>query len=105
MKFEIELGNDNIITWMRRFGYAPEGKNLDTGEMNFVRPLAGMRYPRFHVYCATAPKGDRAFLSLHVDHKQPSYEGSAAHGGEYEGEFVERERDRIVAILKRELGL
>ncbi|MBI2574053.1 MAG: hypothetical protein HYV78_01515 [Candidatus Wildermuthbacteria bacterium] len=104
MKFEISLGNDNIITQMRKFGYAPEGKNPDTGEMNFVKPLAGMKYPRFHVYCMVLPKENKAVINLHLDHKQPSYEGSAAHSGEYKGEFVEKEKERILAVLKQETG-
>lgn len=102
MKFEILLGNDNIITWMRRFGYAPEGKDPATGEMNFVRPLAGMRYPRFHIYCTVPSKENKALVSLHLDHKQPSYGGSAAHSGEYKGEYIEKEKERILAVLKAE---
>ncbi len=37
-------------------------------------------------------------ISLHLDAKKPSYEGTAAHGGEYQGELVEKEMERIMKI-------
>ncbi|MBI2003039.1 MAG: hypothetical protein HYU05_01120 [Candidatus Wildermuthbacteria bacterium] len=95
MRFEVGIGNDTMLTALRLWGYSPERVDERTGEIGAVRPLAGMRYPRFHVYCKVSEKDRAASVSLHLDHKQPSYEGSSAHGGEYEGPLVEAEAERI----------
>ena len=38
-------------------------------------------------------------VNLHLDQKAPVYEGAAAHSGEYEGEVVSREAERLKADL------
>ena len=78
---------------MRRVGYAPEG-TASSGEERFTRALAGARYPRFHVYCTV--QDQKALCNLHLDQKQPSYQGSSAHSGEYDSAVVERETQRIL---------
>ena len=61
--------------------------------MGFVRRLSGEEYPRFHVYSHIE---ERVFvINLHLDQKKPSYEGTSAHGGEYIGELVKEEMERI----------
>lgn len=95
MKFEVGLGNDTLLSALRLWGYSPEKIDERTGEVGAVRPLAGMRYPRFHVYCTVLEKERRAIVSLHLDQKQPSYGGTRAHGGEYEGPLVAQEAERI----------
>lgn len=84
------LLKDNVHNLMRQSGYFFEGKNPD-GEMNFARPQRG--YPRFHIYLKQS--GNDLILNLHLDQKKPSYRGAAAHAGEYVGETVEKEAERI----------
>ena len=79
---------------MRKCGYAPDGQENKTGELRFFRSLTGRRYPRFHLYATTA--NNKAILNLHLDQKQPSYQGSSAHSGEYDGPLVEQEFQRIL---------
>lgn len=93
MKFNISLKNENLANTMRTCGYAPDGLNLRTGELRFFRSLSGRRYPRFHLY--TTQHGDNVYMNLHIDQKQPSYQGTSAHSGEYEGPLVENEAQRI----------
>ena len=96
MKFLVELKSETPLNFFRSCGYAPEGQDPKTGEFRFARPLRGARYPRFHLY-VNAPVGNQTItLSLHLDQKQPSYEGSSAHSGEYEGTLVETEAKRIL---------
>lgn len=98
MEFEIRDIKDNITNVARKIGYLIlEAKTPN--EYNMVRKLTGQHYPRFHVYCKQA--GDRFNFSLHLDQKQPSYEGSHAHSGEYFGPVVEAEKDRITVILQK----
>lgn len=87
--------NQNILSLMRQIGYA---QNRYGNEPNFVRPLSSSGYPRFHIY----PKqtSEAIELNLHLDAKKPSYEGSSAHNGEYDGAVVEDEGRRIIESLK-----
>lgn len=98
MKIEIALPKENILTVMRRCGYAPEGADESTGELKWTRPLMGRRYPRFHIYSKTSPDNTQTVLELHLDQKQPSYQGTAAHSGEYDGPVVTTEARRIQQI-------
>ncbi|MDO8633390.1 MAG: hypothetical protein Q8O97_03040 [bacterium] len=94
MKFELSLEKENLLTILRRVGYAPK---LQTGteEEEYAKSLNGNSYPRFHVYARVMSEERRAFLNLHLDQRQPSYQGTARHGGEYEGAQVEIEAQRI----------
>ena len=100
MKLEIPLSKENILTIMRRYGYAPDGQDDNTEEMRWTRPLVGRRYPRFHIYSRILPDSTKAILELHLDQKQPSYEGSRAHSGEYDGPVVKTEARRIQQTSK-----
>ncbi len=98
MKFTINNSGENVATIMRKIGYffLPEGNN----QPSFVRPLRGQAsFPRFHVYLEVSEK--IITFSLHLDQKKPSYAGTAAHNGEYEGELVMNEAERIKQILER----
>jgi hypothetical protein len=97
MKFLVELKNENALNFLRSCGYAPEGADPKTGEWRFSRALRGARYPRFHLYVNAPVHSQAITLSLHLDQKQPSYEGSSAHSGEYEGTLVEAEAKRILS--------
>lgn len=83
---------DTPLTLLRRCGYAPY-RSRD-GSESFIKRLRGTLYPRFHLYVHAAD-AERLAFNLHLDAKQPSYEGSRAHGGEYDGEVVEEEAARI----------
>jgi len=97
MKFKIQLSSETVITVMRKCGYVPDGQDERTGELRFYRSLRGGRYPRFHIYCSVTD--ETATLNLHLDQKQPSYAGSSAHSGEYDGLLVDTETNRIKDLL------
>ena len=78
--------------FMRRAGYAYH-RNRHTGQDSFTRRLGQNFYPRFHVYLAHM--GRNSVIDLHLDQKKPSYAGSRAHSGEYGGDLVAKEMDRI----------
>lgn len=80
---------------MRECGYL-EIENPHTRELSYARSLSfGRFYPRFHIYF------EKDFINLHLDAKQPSYEGAAAHGGEYESSVVAEEARRIKNISEK----
>lgn len=96
MKFIISKLNETVVGLSRRIGYRPLG--VDNEEYNIVRLIGQDYYPRFHIYIKKDEEGGFIF-NLHLDQKKPSYRGSSAHSGEYEGELVEREAERIKNIL------
>ncbi|OGH91190.1 MAG: hypothetical protein A2534_04410 [Candidatus Magasanikbacteria bacterium RIFOXYD2_FULL_39_9] len=75
-----------------RCGYA---KIIDRrmGKTSFAKRIHRDFYPRFHVYIKT--EGDSVVFDLHLDQKRPIYEGVTAHSGEYDGEVIEREAERV----------
>lgn len=81
---------------MRQAGYFFQGKDEETGELNFVRPPRG--YPRFHLFIKV--QDENLTFSLHLDQKRPIYRGVPAHAGEYNNEMIEKEMERIKGILK-----
>lgn len=89
---------DSVLTLMRRVQYAPQGEDQKTGEMKFARFLGPSGYPRFHIYLKIS--GENLTINLHLDQKKPSYNGTSAHSGEYDGEIVEKEAERIKKILQ-----
>lgn len=94
MRFEIPRPKDALVQFLRRIGYAPH-RSRGSFEISYVRRLGVVAdYPRFHLYCHETPQA--VILNLHLDQKRPSYEGSRAHSGEYDGRTVEQERDRIL---------
>ncbi len=96
MDFVIKNINDSIVNIARRIGYVIIDSK-EYNEYNMVRKLTYQNYPRFHIYLKQA--GDKLIFNLHLDQKQPSYKGSHAHSGEYEGQIVEDEADRIKQLL------
>jgi len=75
-------------------------KSNDGEEFGCVKYFgSGGEYPRFHLFIKKDEDGDFLF-SLHLDQKKSSYKGSSAHSGEYEGELVEREKERIIKIIE-----
>jgi hypothetical protein len=92
MEFEIKNIQENVADVARKIGYIIIDSK-EYNEYNMVRRLDFNNYPRFHIYLKHA--GNRFIFSLHLDQKQPSYAGSHAHSGEYEGPVVREEVDRI----------
>jgi len=99
MKFNIPLSGKTLLTFMRNCGYAPQDSK--DGQLRFHRMISGRPYPRFHVYCTLSADEKTAFFDLHLDQKQPSYQGSRAHSGEYEGPLLEQETERIQKSSER----
>lgn len=91
MKFVIENPKESALNLIRRLGYRPLGTKGD--EISCVRRLAMGDYPRFHLFVKEEP--GKVIFSLHLDQKKPSYAGSTAHSGEYEGEIIQKEAERI----------
>ena len=88
---------DNIYNLMRQAGYSFEGrKKTDSTELIYARPDRG--YPRFHIYMKLI--NGNWLIDLHLDQKKPSYKGSTAHSGEYTGQIVEKEAERIKQSLQ-----
>jgi hypothetical protein len=81
---------------MRRagYGYLQDRRH---GTESFVRRLDRDLYPRFHAY--VDDRGDFWQINLHLDQRAPVYKGVTAHAGEYDGEVVEREAERIKSYL------
>ena len=91
MQIRLENIKENAASFMRSCGYA--FLRAEAEEMSFARRLAGRDYPRFHVY--TRAENGVLAVNLHLDQKKPSYEGANAHSGEYDGDLVEAEAERI----------
>jgi len=46
-------------------------------------------------------EGENLIFNLHLDQKAPIYKGAPAHAGEYDGELVSKEAERIKQILEK----
>ena len=101
MKFVLKRPfKDNIYNLIRRIGYRFLKKNEEESEYNLIRPLERGGFPRFHIYLKVDSKTQNLIFNLHLDQKRPIYKGAPAHGGEYEGEIIETEAERIKKILQ-----
>ena len=100
MKFKFPLRSEQPESLLKQCGYALwQGKSGPS----YVHRLGSTHYPRFHAYLVT---GDNYFeVDLHLDQKQPSYGGTSAHSGEYEGVAVENEAQRITAQIAKIYGM
>jgi hypothetical protein len=99
MKLIFSNAKETALFLMRRMGYGFERKDSDTGEDSFGRRLSVGQYPKFHVYAHK--EGETLIVNLHLDQKKPTYEGSPAHSGEYDGEVVKQEGERIKTLMKK----
>lgn len=86
----------NPAALLRQAGYHPE-TDRRTGEISFVRNIDGRDFPRFHIYAEEKENGWQ--INLHLDQRRPSYSGTSAHTGEYDGEVVEKETTRIKSLI------
>ncbi len=87
---------ENSYNLMRKIGYHFQKKDQTKSELAFVRPSSG--YPRFHLFLKE--ENDNLVFNLHLDQKRPIYKGTTAHSGEYEGESVKKEAERIRQTFK-----
>lgn len=93
MKFKISPQPFNTLSLMRQLGYSPYFE-----KNSYVRRLTRQDYPHFHLYLKENP--DYIEISLHLDQKGACYRGQTAHSGEYEGEQVAAESNRVRQLLE-----
>lgn len=82
----------NARVFFSRLGYHGERNG------SYSRRAGTGQFPRFHVYLEVV--GDTVRVNLHLDAKAASYTGTSAHAGEYDGELVEKEIQRIQAAAQ-----
>jgi len=80
---------------MRKAGYGE--KVTKQGKVSYIRRLRAAEFPRFHAYVDAKAKGFQ--VNLHLDQKGACYTGSAAHSGEYDGDLVNQEAERIKDVI------
>ncbi|MEI6627487.1 MAG: hypothetical protein WCL61_02740 [bacterium] len=91
MKIPVEQ-KISAISLIRKSGYGQLPPNKE-GIVSYARTMGSNFYPRFHVYITNN------VINLHLDQKKAIYDGITAHSGEYDGETVENEVDRILGVL------
>ena len=96
MDFKLRIENETVVSLARKIGYKPQAVSSE-GEYSIIRILGRGDYPRFHIYVKR--DNDSFIFSLHLDQKHTSYKGSHSHSGEYEGDIVEKEAERIKNIV------
>jgi len=98
MKFKVEKPKDNSWNLLRQAGYSqhPDRRH----GISYFRSLQGGLYPRFHIYIDAESAGEYIDFSIHLDQKKPSYEGSRAHGGDYDSEMVQKEVERLREVFQ-----
>jgi len=98
MEFTIKDANETLANMARKIGYiSSHGQQQD--ERSLIRRIAGDDYPRFHIYIKEDKDHNEYIINLHLDQKLPSYSGVHAHSGEYKGDVVEEEAERIKKAL------
>ncbi len=86
----------SALNFLRGAGYGMISSR--DGKTSFVRRIRGEDYPRFHIY--VSEKGDECFLDIHLDQKKASYGKQAAHSGEYDGDLVREEAERLQSLMR-----
>jgi len=86
---------DHARNILRSAGYGEQ--RTRAGQISYVSRVGSERFPRYHAYVEDQDGGLQ--VNLHVDQKAASYEGTSAHGGEYEGPLVEAEMKRISTYI------
>ncbi|MBT4516930.1 MAG: hypothetical protein HOC78_03460 [Candidatus Komeilibacteria bacterium] len=93
MKFLVNNNKYNILALSRLIGYHPHRNNK-----SFSRRLSSGEFPRFHIYTKELESGLE--FSLHLDQKGACHTGQTAHSGDYDGQVLETEKERIINLLK-----
>lgn len=97
MIFVVPAGRYHPKIVMQRAGYTEFGQGR-AAELSFVRRLGTHFYPRFHVYLT--PTKETWKVTLHLDQKHASYQGIKKHSGEYDGDLVTQEAERLKYIFR-----
>lgn len=101
MEIEVPFGfQKNFRNFLQRCGYSIFIDPYSRQE-SYSKRLSRDFYPRFHLYLKE--KEGKIILNLHLDQKKPSYAGAHAHSGEYEGEVVEKETERLKGLIKNQI--
>lgn len=83
-------------SFLRKAGYF-QIIDRQSGRSSYVRRLSKIQhYPRFHLYIE---EGDDYKFNLHLDQKQASYQGQAAHSADYDEPLVAEEVKRIMGLF------
>ena len=94
MRFIIPKLSISIKYFLRTCGYIEIRNPHKNDEISYARSIhPGRFYPRFHIYIKQ--EKDREFVNLHLDAKQPSYEGTSDNSGEYDSPIVAEELEKI----------
>jgi hypothetical protein len=93
MKFLINNNKYNIVALTRRIGYHPHRNGK-----SYSRRLENGEFPRFHIYTKELNGGIE--FSLHLDQKGACHTGQTAHSGDYDGDILDNEKERIINSLK-----
>ncbi|MFH1401351.1 MAG: hypothetical protein ABIG40_00020 [Parcubacteria group bacterium] len=88
---------DTIYNLMRDLNYHFIKQDEKTGELNFMHPIRGNAFPRFHIFLKI--NGQDLIFNLHLDQRAPIYKGAIAHEGEYSGKLIKEEAERIKQFL------
>ena len=92
MKFKVTNNKGyNTPTLMRHLGY-------HVFRDSYSRRLGVGHYPKFHIYVDN--NGSELTFNLHLDQKKASYQGQVAHSGDYSGDLLDSEKERILSLLK-----
>lgn len=84
------------VLFLRKAGYSAVISRKDKDD-SYTRRISSGKYPCFHIYFQETT--EQIIFNLHLDQKQPSYPGSRAHSGEYEGELVAEEITRLKSLI------
>ena len=99
MRFTIPKLSITPQYFLRKCGYIEIQNPHKDFEVSYARSLdPGRFYPRLHVYIE--PAVDSTGISIHLDAKKPSYQGSSAHSGEYDSPIVKEEAIRMQNLAK-----
>jgi len=94
-----KLSRENTPEIMRQSRYRYMGQSGE--QMSFVRALSQNPYPRFHVYLKENKPKREVYVTLHLDQKGMSYKGSTAHSGDYDGDLLKEEAERIKTFFEK----
>ncbi|MDD5750230.1 MAG: hypothetical protein PHU56_01065 [Candidatus Pacebacteria bacterium] len=93
---------ENIENLMRQIRYHSWGASQKDGKLQFIRPFeTGGAFPRFHIYLRYNRTNKEIDIDLHLDQRKTVYEGAKAHKGEYQGELVQEEAERIKTSIQK----
>ncbi len=95
MKFVVQNNKQNHIILMRSLGYHPVKRG-----QSFARRLRTSEFPRLHVYLKDIKDGLQ--FSIHLDQKAACYNDQTAHSGDYDGELLEQEKQRILSLINNQ---